>query len=69
LAPGVRIIGGHVLTGGGGGADAEFWLAAEGALGTLLAPVLRRTVFSRNTRSATEGLKRHMEKPRPTTAV
>jgi hypothetical protein len=69
LAPGVRIIGGYILTGDGDATDAEFWLDAEGALGSLLAPVLRRTVFSRNTRSATEGLKRHMERPRPAAAV
>jgi hypothetical protein len=44
------------------GANAEFWLEASGLLGTLLGPVLRR-IFSRNTTSATEGLKRFMEAP------
>ena len=61
LSPGVLITGGHVVTTVGNGTDAEFWLEASGPLGTLLAPLLRRTVFSRNTRSATEGLKRYVE--------
>ncbi len=61
LAPGLLVTGGHVLSADGDGTNAEFWLEAGGALGGVLAPVLRRTVFSRNTRSATEGLKRYME--------
>jgi len=65
LAPGVRITGGHVVTPDGNATDAEFWLEARGALGALLTPLLRRTVFSRNTGSATEGLKSYMEKRGP----
>jgi uncharacterized protein YndB with AHSA1/START domain len=65
LLPGLRVTGGHELTSGGNATDAEFWLEASGALGRLLSPVLRRTVFSSNTRSATEGIKRHMEARRP----
>jgi hypothetical protein len=61
LAPGVLITGGHVVTSDGTGTNAEFSLEASGALGTLLNPLLRRTVFSRNTRSATQGLKRYIE--------
>jgi hypothetical protein len=68
LAPGMRLVGGHVLTADGDTTEAEFWLEADGVLGTLLGPVLRRMIFSRNTRSATEGLKRHMEKPEPAAA-
>jgi len=40
----------------------------RGSIGALLSPVLRRTVFSRNTQTATEGLKRLLES-RPTTSV
>ncbi len=61
LAPGLRVTGGHVVTAVGAGANAEFWLEADGMLGWLLGPVLRRRIFSRNTTSATEGLKRFME--------
>ncbi|MEX1263191.1 MAG: SRPBCC family protein [Actinomycetota bacterium] len=61
LAPGVLITGGHVVSSDGTRTHSEFSLEASGALGTLLNPLLRRTVFSRNTRSATEGLKRYME--------
>lgn len=61
LAPGVLITGGHILSPDGDGTNAEFWLEASGSLGQLLNPLLRRTVFSRNTKSATEGLKRYME--------
>ena len=61
LAPGVRVRGGHVLTPEAGGSSAEFWLEAGGVIGSLLSPLLRRTVFSRNTRNATEGLKRLVE--------
>ena len=61
LAPGVRVHGGHVLTPDADGSRAEFWLEAGGPLGTLLNPLLHRTTFSRNTRSATEGLKRYVE--------
>jgi len=62
LAPGVHLTGGHVITPDGNDTNAQFWLESSGVLGTLLAPLLRRTVFSRNTRSATEGLKIHMER-------
>lgn len=57
LAPGLRVLGGHVLTPEADGSSAEFWLEARGVIGSLLAPPLRRSVFSRNTRNATEGLK------------
>lgn len=60
-APGMRLAGGHVVTADGEGTNAEFSLQAGGPLGRVLAPLLRRTVFSRNTRNATEGLKRHVE--------
>ena len=61
LAPGVHLRGGHELRAVDGESDAEFWLEAAGPLGSLLSPVLRRTLFARNTRTATEGLKRHAE--------
>jgi len=61
LAPGIRVAAGHEVTANGNGTNAEFWLEAGGPLGRLLGPLLRRTVFSRNTRSATEGLKSHLE--------
>lgn len=61
LAPGLVVTGGHVVTADGTGAAAEFWLEASAPLGIVLAPLLRRTVFSRNTRSATEGLKSYLE--------
>lgn len=61
LAPGLGVIGGHVLSPDGTGTRAEFWLESTGMLGSLLDPVLRRTVFSRNTKSAAEGLKRYIE--------
>ena len=61
LLPGLRLTGGHELAAEGTGTTAEFWLDAGGPLGTLLGPLLRRTVFRRNTRNATEGLKRHLE--------
>ena len=67
LAPGVRVQGGHVLTPEADGSSAEFWLEASGVVGSLLSPLLRSTVFSRNTRNATEGLKRLVE-GRPATA-
>jgi len=63
LLPGLRVTGGHAVAADGNGATAEFWLEASGLLGKLLTPVLRRTVFSRNTRSATEGLKSYMKRP------
>ncbi len=62
LMPGVRVTGGHVITPHSGGTTAEFWLESDGPLGRLLGPLLRRTIFSRNTRSATTGLKKHMER-------
>lgn len=61
LAPGLRVIGGHVLSPDGDGTRAEFSLQSAGMLGSLLGPLLRRTVFRRNTTSAAEGLKRHIE--------
>jgi hypothetical protein len=57
-------MGGHVVEARGNEATAEFWLEAGGLLGTLLGLVLRRRIFSRNTKSATEGLKRFLETPR-----
>ncbi len=65
LGPGLHVDGGHVLTPDGAVTNAEFWLEAKGPLGVLLSPVLRRAVFSRNTRSASEGLKRHLERSWP----
>ena len=62
LAPGMRLRGGHELRGGDDETDAEFWLEAAGPLGSLLSPALRRTLFARNTRSATDGLKRYAER-------
>jgi hypothetical protein len=62
LAPGLRVVGGHELSPRGEATDAMFWLEAQGPLGVLVAPVLDRTLFSRNTRSATEGLRRHLER-------
>jgi hypothetical protein len=61
LVPGLRVVGGHELTPARTATNAEFWLEAKGVLGALLSPILRRTIFSRNTRSATDGLKRHIE--------
>ncbi len=61
--PGLHLTGGHVVTPVGGAATAEFWLEASGPIGRLLTPILRRTIFSRNTKSATEGLKSHIEEP------
>jgi hypothetical protein len=63
-APGLRVTGGHVLTAAGDGTNAEFWLEASGPLGRVLAPVLRRRIFRRNTTSAAEGLKRFMDSRR-----
>jgi uncharacterized protein YndB with AHSA1/START domain len=63
LVPGLHVTGGHVLTAVVDGTSAEFWLEADGVLGTLLGPVLRPSIFSRNTTSATEGLRRFMETP------
>ena len=64
LVRGMRVTGGHELTADGDGTNAEFWLESGGSLGRLFGPVLRRTVFSRNTRSATEGLKIYIERRR-----
>jgi uncharacterized protein YndB with AHSA1/START domain len=64
LAPGLRVTGGHVVEAVGDAANAQFWLEAGGVLGKLLGPILRRKTFSRNTRSATEGLRRFMEAAR-----
>lgn len=65
MSPGVRLVGGHVLTPDGSGTNAEFSLEATGPLGKLLNPILRRTFFTRNTKSATDGLKRQVEDRRP----
>lgn len=62
LVPGLRVTAGHELTPDATGTVAEFWLEAGGALGTLLSPLLRATVFSRNTRNATTGLKSLIER-------
>jgi uncharacterized protein YndB with AHSA1/START domain len=59
--PGLRLTGGHVITPVGSGATAEFSMEASGPLGTVLAPILGRGVFARNTRTAAEGLKRYVE--------
>ncbi len=64
VVPGVLLTGGHVVTTDGNRTVAEFWLEASGALDRLLAPLLRRTVFDRNTRRATEGLRGYMERRR-----
>src|SRR3970040_1952396 len=45
LAPGVRVIGGHVVTPAGNATDAEFWLQASGPVRGAAAPVGGRTVF------------------------
>lgn len=62
-APGTVMTGGHVLTADAQGTNAEFSLEASGPLGRLVSPLLRPTLFSRNTTRATEGLKRHVEGP------
>jgi ligand-binding SRPBCC domain-containing protein len=67
LLPGLQVIGGHVVSPDGEATLAEFSLEAGGTLAALLSPLLRRTIFSRNTKSATEGLKRHLEARRPAT--
>jgi len=61
LIPGLRLSGGHELTGNGERTSTEFWLDAGGPLGALVGRILRRTTFRRNTRNATEGLKAHVE--------
>lgn len=61
LCPGLGLIGGHSVGAREGGSDATFFLATNGPLGALLSPVLS-ILFKRNTRLATEGLKRHCEK-------
>ena len=66
-APGLRLIGGHVVTADQGGATVEFSMEASGPLGAVVGPVLRRLVFERNTKAAAEGLKRFVES-RPTPA-
>lgn len=60
--PGLRFTGGHVVTPDQGGATVEFSMEASGPLGTVLAPVLSRAIFRRNTKAATEGLKRFVER-------
>jgi hypothetical protein len=64
LVPGLRLTGGHELTASGEMTSTEFWLDAGGPLGALVGPILRRTLFKRNTKNATEGLKRHIEQSR-----
>jgi hypothetical protein len=61
LLPGLRLSGGHELTPDGDRTSTEFWLDAGGPLGALFGPILRRTVFRRNTTNATEGLRGYME--------
>jgi len=61
LAPGLRMIGGHVLDGEDGGTRATFSLEVSGALGVIAAPLLG-IVFRRNTRLATEGLMVYCER-------
>jgi uncharacterized protein YndB with AHSA1/START domain len=63
LVPGLRLIGGHELAPIGAGTSAAFWLDAGGPLGVVVGPVLRRTLFKRNTRNATAGLKAFVERP------
>ncbi len=60
LAPGLRLVGGHLVEPVAGGSRATFSLVASGALATLLGPALAM-LFRRNTRLATDGLKRHCE--------
>jgi len=64
LVPGLHVTGGHVVTAVGDSASVELWLEASGLLGRLLDPMLRRRIFSRNTKSAAEGLIQLMETPR-----
>lgn len=61
LVPGLRVVGGHTIDPADGGSDAEFWLEAHGPLSVLLSPILRRSIFRRNTRQTAEGLKRRVE--------
>lgn len=60
VVPGLRLTGGHVVDAHGDGAAATLSLLASGPVGTLLSPLLR-LLFRRNTRLATDGLKRHCE--------
>ena len=60
LAPGVKMVGGHVAEPDGGATMATFWLEATGPVGTILSPILS-LVFLRNTRLATQGLKKYCE--------
>lgn len=60
LAPGLGLVGGHVLEPSKQGVMATFSLATSGPIGAVLSPLLS-IVFRRNTRLATEGLKRHCE--------
>ena len=61
VGPGLVVTGGHVLSADGTSVRAEFWLDATGPIGSIVAPLLRGTVFRRNTRNAAEGLKRYVE--------
>jgi uncharacterized protein YndB with AHSA1/START domain len=60
LAPGLGLVAGHVLEPKDQGTTATFSLATSGPLGAVLSPLLS-IVFRRNTRLATDGLKRHCE--------
>lgn len=60
LAPGLGLAGGHVVEARGGATEVTLSLAATGPVGTLVSPLLR-PLFRRNTRLATEGLKRRCE--------
>jgi uncharacterized protein YndB with AHSA1/START domain len=60
LAPGLGLVAGHVLESKDQGTTATFSLATSGPIGAVLSPLLS-IVFRRNTRLATEGLKRQCE--------
>jgi uncharacterized protein YndB with AHSA1/START domain len=60
LAPGLGLVGGHVLEPKEQGTTTTFYLATNGPIGAVLSPLLS-IVFRRNTRLATTGLKRHCE--------
>ena len=60
LAPGVKLVGGHVVEPEGSATMATLWLEARGPIGSFLSPALG-LVFRRNTRLATHGLKSYCE--------
>lgn len=63
LAPGLGLIGGHIIEAHGDESRATFSLQTNGPLGAALSPLLG-ILFRRNTRLATEGLKRYCEAQR-----